>query len=74
MGKSRLVAEARSLGAAAGLRVLTARGGEREHEFSFGIVRQLFEPILALAPRRGSARSSPREAAALAARSSTSAG
>jgi class 3 adenylate cyclase/DNA-binding CsgD family transcriptional regulator len=50
MGKSRLVGEARSLGATAGLRVLTARGGEREHEFSFGIVRQLFEPVLALAP------------------------
>ena len=33
------------------MRVLTARGGEREHEFSFGVVRQLFEPVLALAPR-----------------------
>ena len=32
------------------MRVLTARGGEREHEFSFGVVRQLFEPMLALAP------------------------
>ncbi len=49
MGKSRLVAETRSLATAAGMRVLSARGGEREHEFSFGVVRQLFEPTLALA-------------------------
>ena len=43
--------DAARLAAAAGMRVLTARGGEREHEFSFGVVRQLFEPVLALAPR-----------------------
>jgi hypothetical protein len=29
--------------------VLTARGGELEHEFAYGIVRQLFEPVLAAA-------------------------
>jgi class 3 adenylate cyclase len=50
MGKSRLVGEARELASAAGMRVLTARGGELEHDFSYGIVRQLFEPVLALAP------------------------
>jgi class 3 adenylate cyclase/DNA-binding CsgD family transcriptional regulator len=49
IGKTRLVAETRSLATAAGMRVLYARGGEREHEFSFGVVRQLFEPTLALA-------------------------
>ena len=49
MGKTRLLAETRSLASSAGMRVLSARGGEREHEFSFGIVRQLFEPMLALA-------------------------
>ena len=51
IGKTRLVGETRSLAATAGMRVLTARGGEREHEFSFGVVRQLFEPVLALSPR-----------------------
>ena len=50
MGKSRLVGETRELAAAAGMRVLSARGGELEHDFSYGIVRQLFEPVLALAP------------------------
>ncbi len=50
IGKTRLVGETRSLAATAGMRVLTARGGEREHEFSFGVVRQLFEPVLALSP------------------------
>src|SRR5205085_10954195 len=39
--------EARAAAAAAGLTVLTARGGELEHEFAFGVVRQLFEPLLA---------------------------
>ena len=46
IGKSRLVSEARRLGAGAGLRVLAARGGELEREFPYGVVRQLFEPIL----------------------------
>jgi class 3 adenylate cyclase/DNA-binding CsgD family transcriptional regulator len=49
MGKSRLVAETRELAASAGMRVLAARGGELEHDFSYGVVRQLFEPVLALA-------------------------
>ena len=59
MGKTRLVAEARAFATGSGLRVLSARGGEREHEFSFGIVRQLFEPVLALAPPRSERSSSP---------------
>ena len=33
------------------MRVLAARGSELEHEFSYGVVRQLFEPLLASAPR-----------------------
>jgi len=47
IGKTRLIAEARGRGADAGLHVLSARGGELEREFAFGVVRQLFEPALA---------------------------
>src|SRR5947199_3356994 len=47
IGKTRLLAEARALAAAAEFEVLTARGGELEGEFAFGIVRQLFEARLA---------------------------
>ncbi|HEY5318365.1 MAG TPA: AAA family ATPase, partial [Solirubrobacteraceae bacterium] len=43
IGKTRLLAAARTLAAEAQLRVLGARGGELEREFAFGIVRQLFE-------------------------------
>ena len=46
IGKSRLVAEARRRAAENGLLVLSARGGELEREFPFGVVRQLFEPRL----------------------------
>jgi DNA-binding CsgD family transcriptional regulator/tetratricopeptide (TPR) repeat protein len=48
IGKTRLLAEARAR-AGAGVRVLSARGGELEGDFSFGVVRQLFEPLLAAA-------------------------
>jgi DNA-binding CsgD family transcriptional regulator len=47
IGKSRLLAEARAHAAERALVVLTARGGELERSFPFGIVRQLFEPRLA---------------------------
>jgi len=47
IGKTRLLAEARAMASVAGMRVLAARGGEFESEFAFGIVRQLFEPLLA---------------------------
>jgi DNA-binding CsgD family transcriptional regulator/predicted negative regulator of RcsB-dependent stress response len=44
IGKSRLLAAA---GAAADdLEVLRARASELEHDFPFGVVRQLFEPVL----------------------------
>jgi DNA-binding CsgD family transcriptional regulator len=46
IGKTRLLAEARLIAGAAGMRVLAARGGELEGEFAYGIVRQLFEPLL----------------------------
>ena len=49
IGKTRLLAEARAIAASAGVRVLAARGGEFEGEFAYGIVRQLFEPLLASA-------------------------
>jgi DNA-binding CsgD family transcriptional regulator len=49
MGKTRLVGVARSAAQAAGLEVLAARAGELEQEFAFGVVRQLFEPLLAQA-------------------------
>ena len=46
IGKSKLVAEARRRAAERGLLVLSARGGELEREFPFGVVRQLFESRL----------------------------
>ncbi len=46
IGKSRLLAAAREKAAAAGFRVLGARGSDLERELPFGIVRQLFEPVL----------------------------
>src|SRR3954451_14001919 len=49
IGKTRLLAEARALAAAAEFEGLSARGGELEGEFAFGIVRQLFEAPLAAA-------------------------
>src|SRR5436190_8853755 len=49
IGKTRLLAEARALATAAEFEVLSARGGELEGEFAFGIVRQLFEAPLASA-------------------------
>ena len=47
IGKTALLAAARSTAAAAGMRVLRARGTELEREFAFGVARQLFEPPLA---------------------------
>src|SRR5918994_198993 len=50
IGKTRLLAEARRHAEEASLRVLSARGGELEREFPFGVVRQLLEPSLAVLP------------------------
>ena len=50
IGKSQLLAVARESARDAGMSVLSARGSELEAGFSFGIVRQLFEPLLYQAP------------------------
>ena len=47
IGKSRLIAELRERAAGGGVRVLAAHGSDLEREFPFGVVRQLFEPLLA---------------------------
>jgi hypothetical protein len=47
IGKSRLLGAACEEAEALGLQVLRARGGELERDFSYGVVRQLFEPRLA---------------------------
>jgi DNA-binding CsgD family transcriptional regulator len=52
IGKTALIDEASERGAASGLSVLSARGGELEVDLSFGIVRQLFEQPLAARPEK----------------------
>ncbi|MEU9298529.1 AAA family ATPase [Streptomyces sp. NPDC048266] len=47
IGKSHLLAEARSLAGEKGFDVMCARSNELEQDFSFGIVRQLFKRCLA---------------------------
>jgi DNA-binding CsgD family transcriptional regulator len=51
LGKTRLLAEARSAGASAGLTLLSARATELEQDFPFALVRQLFGSRLAALPR-----------------------
>src|SRR5215472_6971241 len=46
-GKTVLLGAARERASQAGMRVLAGRGGELESGFSFGVARQLFEPLLA---------------------------
>lgn len=50
LGKTQLLREARQLGSAAGLNVLSGRATELEREFPFALVRQLFESQLASMP------------------------
>lgn len=50
-GKTALLEAAARRGAGMEMRVLRARGGEFERDFPYGVVRQLFEPLLA-EPRR----------------------
>ena len=45
-GKSALVGQARARALSAGLQVLSARGGELERDYPFGVMRQLYEPLL----------------------------
>src|SRR6185436_10195766 len=47
IGKTALLAAGRTAAADCGMRVLRSRGTELEREFAFGVVRQLFEPLLA---------------------------
>jgi DNA-binding CsgD family transcriptional regulator len=47
IGKSALLAQARRRAADSGSLVLAARGSELEREFPFGVVRQLFEAVVA---------------------------
>ena len=47
IGKTTLVSEVRLAAEVRGMDVLQARGGELEHDFSYGIVRQLFDSRLA---------------------------
>src|SRR6266536_1914534 len=46
IGKTALLAAARTAAAEGGMRVLRSRGTELETNFTFGVVRQLFEPPL----------------------------
>jgi DNA-binding CsgD family transcriptional regulator/tetratricopeptide (TPR) repeat protein len=47
IGKTVLLAAARDAAGREGFRVLRARGAELEQEFAFGVVRQLFEAVVA---------------------------
>ena len=47
IGKTALLAAARTAAANRGMRVLRSRATELERDFAFGVVRQLFEPPLA---------------------------
>ncbi|MFG2794378.1 AAA family ATPase [Streptomyces sp. NPDC048419] len=46
IGKTRLLTAVLTEAAEAGLGVLSARGAEFEQDFPFGVVRQLFDPVL----------------------------
>jgi DNA-binding CsgD family transcriptional regulator len=46
IGKTALLAAARTTAAEGGMRVLRSRGTELERDFAFGVIRQLFEPPL----------------------------
>ena len=56
IGKTSLVGTARELARAGGMNVRAARGAELEQSFAFGVVRQLFEPLLAARTTRSGAR------------------
>jgi DNA-binding CsgD family transcriptional regulator len=47
IGKTRLLAELRERAVGQGRTVVSAQGSDLEREFPFGVVRQLFEPVLA---------------------------
>lgn len=53
IGKTALLAEAARRAGGGGFRVLRAVGGELEREYAFGVVRQLFWPVVAPGRYRG---------------------
>ncbi|MEA2423155.1 MAG: hypothetical protein QOF55_2254, partial [Thermoleophilaceae bacterium] len=56
IGKTRLLEAGRALARERGMVVLSARASELDRDFPFGVVRQLFEPLIASAePERRSA-------------------
>ncbi|HEX2085365.1 MAG TPA: AAA family ATPase [Solirubrobacteraceae bacterium] len=56
IGKTRLLGVARACAGERDMAVLSARASELDRDFPFGIVRQLFEPLLAAAEPRRRAR------------------
>jgi DNA-binding CsgD family transcriptional regulator len=52
IGKTRLLEEAGAMARTSGFAVLHARGGELERDHPYGLVRQLFEPVLIAASKR----------------------
>jgi DNA-binding CsgD family transcriptional regulator len=52
MGKTALLAAVRTAATDLGMRVLRSRANELEREFAFGVVRQMFEPVLADATKK----------------------
>ena len=62
IGKSRLLAATRE--AAQGFRALAARGSDLERELPFGVVRQLFDPLLVDPAERARLLTGPAQAAA----------
>src|SRR5829696_6644411 len=50
IGKTSLLAAAKQLAGTRGMAVVTAAGAVLERDFGFGLVRQLFEPVVAGAP------------------------
>jgi DNA-binding CsgD family transcriptional regulator len=56
IGKTALLGELHARAAARGHRVLKAVGSEMERDFGFGVVRQLFSPLLRLLDAPGRAR------------------
>src|SRR4051812_1272993 len=54
LGKSALIDAACATAAERGMTVLRANGSELERDFAYGVVRQLFEALLAEPPRRRS--------------------
>ena len=52
IGKTSLLDQVRATARSAGATVLSARGNQLEREYGFGVVRQLFDPVLADAASR----------------------